>query len=116
MEILKFKNEVKTLQKFFETYCEGKHDNQQENKKVLNYKNEEVAVNLILCDECLKKIEYSFDRLLACPHEIKPRCRTCPNPCYEKKQWKETAKIMRYSGIKLGFRSVNKKIKSLFKN
>ena len=67
-------------------------------------------------DECLKKIEYSFDRLLACPHEIKPRCRTCPNPCYEKKNWKETAQVMRYSGIKLGLRSVNKKIKSLFKN
>ena len=63
--------------------------------------------------KCLKKIEYSFGRLLDCPHEIKPRCRTCPNPCYEKQQWKETAQVMRYSGVKLGLRSVNKKIRNL---
>ena len=116
MEIIKFKSEIQTLKKFFELYCEGKHDEEQKITKVLDYKNELIEIDLNLCSECLKKIEYSMDRLLTCPHEIKPRCRTCPNPCYEKKQWKETAKVMRYSGIKLGLRSVNKKIKSLFKN
>lgn len=116
MEILKFKEEINTLKKFFEVYCKEKHLDQLKITKTFNYKNEEIKVELNLCHECLKKIEYSFDRLLECPHDIKPRCRTCPTPCYEKKQWKEAAKIMRYSGMKLGLRSVSKKFKNLFKN
>ncbi|PLY07191.1 MAG: hypothetical protein C0625_06130 [Arcobacter sp.] len=115
METAKFKNEIQTLKKFFEIYCKEKHSDQEKTVKILNYKNEIIEINLNLCPECLKKIEYSFEKLLACPHEIKPRCRACPNPCYEKKQWKETAKVMRYSGMKLGLSNINKKIKNLFK-
>ncbi len=114
MEIIKFKQEVETLKKFFEVYCSEKHIEQKSIIKTLKYKDEEIDINLNLCDECLRKIEYSFDRLLACPHEIKPRCRACPNPCYEKKNWKETAQVMRYSGFKLGLRTINKKVKKLF--
>lgn len=114
MEIIKFKQEVETLKKFFEVYCSEKHIEQKSIIKTLKYKDEEIDINLNLCDECLRKIEYSFDRLLACPHEIKPRCRACPNPCYEKKNWKETAQVMRYSGLKLGLRAINKKVKNLF--
>lgn len=119
MEIKKFKEEINTLKKFFELYCKGNcKDNHTVNQKItksLTYKNETINIDLDLCPACLEKINYSFDRLLACPHEIKPRCRACPNPCYEKKQWKDTAKVMRYSGIRLGLTSVNKKIKNLFK-
>lgn len=61
-----------------------------------------------------KKIDYSFERLLNCPHEEKPSCRKCINPCYGKKEWKETARIMRSSGMKLGLTSINKRIKKLF--
>lgn len=114
MEIIKFKQEIQTLKKFFEVYCSEKHIEQKNIIKTLKYKDEEIDINLNLCDECLRKIEYSFDRLLACPHEIKPRCRACPNPCYEKKNWKETAQVMRYSGLKLGLRTINKKVKNLF--
>ncbi len=111
MEIIKFKQEVSTLKKFFEIYCENKHKEQKNIKKNLSYKDEKVEIALDLCEECLKNIEYSFNRLLECPHEIKPRCRTCPNPCYEKPQWKNTAKIMRYSGMKLGLLSIKKLFK-----
>ena len=115
MEIMKFKNETQTLKKFFEIYCSGKHTNQEQIIKTLNYKDEIIQIHLNLCPECLKKINYSFDRLLECPHEIKPRCRTCPSPCYEKKQWKETAAVMRYSGMILGLTKFSKKIKNIFK-
>ena len=114
MESIKFKSETQTLKKFFEIYCSGKHTDQEQIIKTLNYKNETTHIHLNLCPECYKKIQYSFDRLLACPHEIKPRCRTCANPCYEKKNWKETAQVMRYSGLKLGLRAINKKVKNLF--
>ncbi|WP_072679351.1 nitrous oxide-stimulated promoter family protein [Arcobacter sp. LA11] len=115
MEIVKFKEEINTLKKFFEVYCKEKDVDQKIITKTLNYKNEEIKIELNLCPECLRKINYSFDRLLECPHDIKPRCRTCPTPCYEKKQWKEAAKIMRYSGMRLGLLSLNKKIKNIFK-
>ncbi len=109
MEILKFKEEINTLKKFFEVYCKEKDVDQECIIKTFNYKNEEIKLELNLCPECLRKINYSFDRLLECPHDIKPRCRTCPTPCYEKQQWKEAAKIMRYSGMRLGLLSLNKK-------
>ena len=56
-------------------------------------------------------INYSFDRLNECPHDIKPRCRTCPSPCYEKQEWKKLSKLMKYSGLQFGLI----KIKKLFK-
>ena len=114
MEIVKFKEEIITLKKFFEIYCKEKHEGQENITKVLIYKNEEIHIDLYLCSECLEKINYSFERLQSCPHEIKPRCRTCANPCYEKKNWKETAQVMRYSGLKLGLKAINKKMKNLF--
>ncbi|XPV68674.1 MAG: nitrous oxide-stimulated promoter family protein [Halarcobacter sp.] len=106
MEIKKFNEEITTLKKFFEFYCDRKHTNQINTKLTLIYKDTNISLNLKLCKECLEKINYSFQRLQECSHEIKPKCRKCPTPCYEKKQWKETAKIMRYSGINLKFLSL----------
>jgi len=119
MEISKFIEETKTLKNFFELYCKNNCNGTDslEDKTNINlcYKEKNIFMELNLCPECLRKIQYSFDKLLDCPHEIKPRCRRCPSPCYEKKQWKETAKVMRYSGIRFGLGSASKKIKELFK-
>jgi predicted amidophosphoribosyltransferase len=107
----KFQGEVKTLEKFFTKFCEDKHDNQYNKTYALNYKSEIYELKLCLCDDCQNLISYSLDRLKECPYEIKPRCRKCPNPCYDKVQWKQLAKLMRYSGIQLGLT----KIKKIFK-
>ena len=107
----KFINEVNTLKKFFTVYCQNKHIHQHKYIKSIDYKNQTFEIQLELCEECTKLITYSIERLQGCPHEIKPRCRKCPNPCYEKKQWKRLAKLMRYSGMKLGIL----KIKSFFR-
>lgn len=115
MDTIKFKTEVKTLKDFFECFCENKHKNQKKTNITLIYKEKEVQVDLNLCEDCLDKINYSFDRLLGCPHEIKPRCRKCPDPCYGKQEWKDTAKVMKYSGIKLGLNKLNKKIKNILR-
>ncbi len=108
MDILKFKKETKSLKNFFEIYCCDKHNNIFKIEKLLSYRDAEFEIELNLCEECHKKIDYCINRLFECSHEKKPKCRSCPNPCYEKKQWKETAKIMRYSGIKLGLSSIKK--------
>jgi len=104
----KFVSETETLKKFFTVYCKDKHTNQNNYIKDIIYQNENIKLELDLCEECSELINYSIERLQGCPHEIKPRCRTCPSPCYEKTQWKKLAKLMRYSGIQLGILKLKK--------
>jgi len=108
MTIEKFNSEAQILKKFFELHCKNKHTNQQSYNTKLTYNNTTTNIELCLCEECKNLIDYSFERLKECPHDPKPRCRTCPNPCYEKAQWKQVAKLMRYSGIKLGILKVKR--------
>lgn len=115
MDIKKFETEVDTLKSFFEIYCKDKHKNSNTVAVDLEYKGKIISRELKLCDECLDNIKYSFERLRECPHEIKPRCRKCPSPCYEKSYWKKTSKVMMYSGVQLGLIKVKDKIKGLFK-
>jgi hypothetical protein len=104
----KFIGEVNTLDKFFTKYCQDKHTNQAIYKHKLQYNNIDYEVKLDLCEECYSLIKYSFDRLNECPHDIKPRCRTCPTPCYEKNEWKKLAKLMKYSGFQFGLIKIKK--------
>ena len=85
----KFQTEVKTLEMFFTKYCNDGHSNQLMHEYDLRYRGSKHDVGLFLCKECHELVSYSFARLGSCPHEVKPRCRNCPNPCYEKKQWKQ---------------------------
>ncbi|NLC28295.1 MAG: nitrous oxide-stimulated promoter family protein [Campylobacteraceae bacterium] len=109
----KFYHDAQTVAKFIQIYCQDKHDTE---KTTLPYKlcyqgKEFMPMHIKLCDICHKTLSYSLARLEACPHEEKPSCRKCPAPCYEKTEWKLLAKIMRYSGMKLGL----VKIRNLFK-
>jgi hypothetical protein len=104
----KFKSEVETLKKFFEIYCTKKHENQTAFTKYFEYKNLKFDETLTLCEECKTLINYSFERLNECPHEIKPKCRSCKDPCYEKSKYKAVAKVMKYSGIQLGLSKIKK--------
>ena len=108
MQLDKFKSEVETLKKFFELHCLDNHKNQINHCKQLIYNSEQINVDLELCKDCIDLIHYSFDRLRECPHDPKPRCRTCPNPCYEKNEWKKVAKLMKYSGIQLGILKIKR--------
>ena len=116
MKIEKFNTEIDTLNSFFKTYCQDNHDKQEKRNLVLMYNDKVVDLELSLCSQCYMDIKYCFDRLKQCPHEEKPKCRKCPNPCYEKTQWKKTAKVMRYSAIKLKLVEVKKRVKSFFTN
>ena len=110
----KFELETNTLKKFFETYCNDKHLEQKNHTSYINYKSDNFILELNLCEECNKSINYSFTKLQGCPHEIKPRCRVCPKPCYGKKEWKDTAKIMKYSAIKLSLGKIKSRILKIF--
>ena len=102
----KFQTEIQTLEKFITRFCQDKHEEQFEKTYNLGYKESYHHFTLDLCKDCHNLIFYSFQRLEECPHEIKPRCRRCPNPCYEKAKWKQLAKIMRYSNIKFGIEKI----------
>lgn len=108
----KFIHDSETVLKFIQYYCDHKH---QENVKTdgdfqLIYRNENLKKGLTfsLCEECKHSLLYSYDKLQTCPQDEKPSCRKCPEPCYEKKEWKQSAKIMKYSGMKLGLTKIKK--------
>ena len=110
MTTQKFEHEIETLKVFLQTYCASKHTNQFPIKQNIPYKNFYFSTTLNLCSECFEIFEYSLDKLQNCPHEEKPRCRKCSTPCYEKTQWKQLAKIMRFSGVKLGLLKLKNKL------
>jgi hypothetical protein len=110
----KFEIEINTLKNFCEIYCKDKHENQELKEIYLEYKSKTYTLKLDLCKPCQEVINYSFLKLQSCPHEIKPRCRKCPKPCYEKKQWKDIAKIMKYSAIKLSLGKIKSRILKIF--
>jgi predicted amidophosphoribosyltransferase len=110
----KFEIEINTLKNFFELYCKDKHGNLENKHISLQYKEKIFELDLCLCSECHDAINYSFERLQHCPHEIKPRCRTCPTPCYEKPRWKNAAKVMIYSAMKLSLSKMKSRVKSIF--
>ena len=111
----KFKSEIEILKKFFIIYCKNKHQNQIEKNYSISYKNLNLDFDIFLCNECYNLLNYAITKLIECPHDPKPRCRKCPNPCYEKDKYKQMAKIMRFSGMKLGLTKAANKIKKLFK-
>ena len=110
----KFEIEINTLKSFFEIYCKDKHEYQEKSEIALEYKSNLFTLELNLCQDCQKAINYSFNKLLFCPHEIKPRCRKCPKPCYEKQEWKNIAKVMKYSAIKLSLGKIKSSILKIF--
>jgi len=115
MTFEKFSSEINTLKKFFSIYCNDKHTNQHKELYKVSYLDKTIEFNISLCDKCHNLLKYSITRLQECPNNPKPRCRKCPNPCYEKEKFKQMAKMMRYSGMKLGLTKAAKKIKNIFK-
>lgn len=109
----KFTSEIETLQKFFELYCKNNHQEQQLFKKNITYQEECFSYSFSLCKSCDELLSYSLERLQDCPHDPKPKCRICLNPCYEKPKYKAVSKVMRYSGIRFGLTKI-KKIFSIY--
>lgn len=115
MDKEKFQSEAETLKRFFEIYCNA-NNHADRTIKLSTCKHHDFSydIKLDLCKKCRSLMDYSLLKLEECPHEIKPRCRKCPDPCYEKDEWKKLAKVMRYSGLRLGILKVKEKVRSVF--
>ena len=108
----KFIHDSKTVAKFIQHYCDNEHSDENKEKGFisLNYNGYDLKkqIEYTLCSECEDTLKYSYKKLQECPKEDKPSCRKCSSPCYDRREWKLLAKIMRYSGIRLGFVKLRK--------
>lgn len=107
----KLHSDSKTLHRFIQLHCTKEHHDIEKKKGNLKVSFQELPVDEFLyelCDECEILLHYAYDRLQHCPHEPKPSCRKCPDPCYEKPMWKKMAHIMMYSGMRLGLTKMRK--------
>jgi len=111
----RFLYEINTVNKFIQIYCLDKHTAQKQNIIKLTHNNSNYNISTNLCIKCENLATITFEHIQSCTQEIKPKCRKCENPCYSKSHWKEISKIMRYSGIRLGFIKIKEKINSLLK-
>lgn len=115
----KFIDDSKTVLKFIQCYCDNEHFKTSKNKNSikLNYNNKDLheEIHYGLCEKCAETFHYSYVKLQECVHDDKPSCRKCPRPCYDKAEWKLLAKIMRYSGLRLGISKIRKKLFGRFK-
>jgi len=115
----KFIHDSKTVLKFIQCYCDSEHFKTKKSKASiqLNYNDKDInkKIHYNLCEKCEKTLYYSYVKLQECPHDDKPSCRKCPKPCYDKKEWKLLAKIMRYSGLRLGILKIKNKLFLRFK-
>lgn len=107
----KLETDSKTLYKFIQLNCDKRHHDVPKKKSTLHviFKDEvlsELPYNL--CEECETLFIYAYGKLKNCPHEHKPSCRKCPNPCYEKPMWKKMANVMMFSGMQLGLTKLRK--------
>ena len=107
----KLEHDSKVLHRFIQFYCDKEHAQMPKKEQTLVVvfaQNPLCGLPYCLCDECDALLQYAYHRLEACPQDPKPSCRKCKTPCYERSMWKKMAKIMRYSGIRLGFIKLRK--------
>lgn len=109
----KFAEQITTVAKFIQTYCDDHHDTDRlDGVLETEYKGKKISIPYHLCADCKHMLLYSNDRLRACPHEQKPSCRNCKQICYDKNELRYIVKIMRSVGIKLGLSKLKSKVLS----
>ena len=114
MKVEDFERELNTLRRMFPVYCRDKHKGWISKIYRVPYGGKVFEFKIELCPECHNLFAYAVERLTQCPHDPKPRCRKCPNPCYERDKYAQMARRMRYAGVKLGLSKVGKKLRSIF--
>ena len=76
--------EIKTVGKMIEIYCQSLHNSKGG-----------------LCSECEELFRYARDRLQRCPHKVKPKCSDCKIHCYEINNRNRIKEVMKYSGPRM---------------
>jgi len=97
----KEKHDIRTLARFLSVYCRSHH----QERTPFEFKApgfEDLFETLPeLCPDCAKLLRYGVSMRLRCPHEPKPMCKKCPNPCYGPEYREKIRSVMRFSGMYL---------------
>ncbi len=102
----KVKRDLRTLARFIETFCKGRH--KDASKQPVDLKTHEVenviGRPLALCEDCARLMAHAFVKRALCPFEPKPACKHCPRHCYHPKYREQIREVMKYSGWRLVLR------------
>lgn len=95
-------NDIRTLARFVGIYCRTHH---KDGRTPFDF-NVPGVENLLkkqpeLCPDCVKLLKYGLTMRLRCPHQPKPMCKKCPNPCYKAEYRERIREVMKFSGIYL---------------
>lgn len=81
--------EKKTVGKMIHIYCAAKH-----------------GTSHALCTTCAELHQYSQRKLSSCKYkENKPTCQKCSTHCYKPEMREKIRGVMRYSGLRMIFKS-----------
>lgn len=85
MKPSRLKHEKLTVEIMVRMFCHGKH-----------------RTNQGLCEDCVKLLQYSEDRIDRCPFQLdKPACSKCTIHCYQKEERELIRKVMSYAGPRM---------------
>ena len=93
--------DIRTLAKFVAVYCENHHDGREPFEFRASALEGLFADPFDLCPNCAKLLKYGLTMRLRCPHDVKPMCKKCPNPCYKAEYREKIREVMKFSGIHL---------------
>ena len=100
----KKKKDIKVLSQFIAIYCREHH--RTEVRDAFPIKDERLRSSLghkdlILCKDCSKLLSHGIAKLLLCPYDPKPTCKSCETHCYAPGYRERIRKVMRFSGMYL---------------
>ena len=84
----RIKKDEKILKKFIAVYCRENHLKKGRKEYKDGY-----------CKECYELLEYSLQRLHACPLDPKPQCKHCKIHCYKPQMRQKIKEVMKFSGM-----------------
>lgn len=92
------RDDIAFLTNLIVLYCENHHpDKKRHLLKRKGRAGESLpAGDFATCDDCRKLLMHGVARRLACPHNPKPSCRNCEEPCHHPDYRRRIAKIMRW--------------------
>ena len=98
----KEKHDIRILSKFVGIYCRYHH---RDERAPFDFKTPGFEGlfedSLALCPGCTRLLRYGLTMRLRCPHELKPLCKKCPNPCYKPDYRERIREVMKFSGMHL---------------
>jgi hypothetical protein len=96
------RSELRTLVHFVSIYCRERHGGVKAPYSTRSLDITEIERKKItLCPECARLLTYGIAMRLKCPHDPKPMCKKCDDPCYRGEYKTRIRDVMKFSGMYL---------------